>query len=132
MSLDHLTDQEIALRLAQSLREWRVSPRGAGLTQRALSKKSGVGLTPLKRFERTGGTTLLNLIAMFRGLDLLDRLEELVPDPETPSPLEILAAERARLQKQRKRAPRRKAVSTKAGKETTTEDTRRAPSTTED
>lgn len=110
MSINHLTDQEIALKIAQSLREWRVSPRGAGLSQQALSKKSGVGLTPLKRFERTGGTTLLNLIAMFRGLDLLDRLEQLVPDPETPSPLEILAAEQARLQNQRKRAPRRARV----------------------
>lgn len=106
MSINHLTDHEIALRIAQSLRAWRVSPRGAGITQQELSKKSGVGLTPLKRFERTGGTTLANFIAMLRGLDLLDRLEELIPDPETPSPLEILAAERARLQKQRKRAPR--------------------------
>lgn len=108
MSINHLTDQEIALRIAQSLREWRVSPRGAGLSQQALSKKSGVGLTPLKRFEATGGTTLRNLIAMFRGLDLLDLLDDLVPDPSTPGPLEILEAEKARLRKQqRQRAPRR-------------------------
>lgn len=108
MSLYHLTDREIALKLARALREWRMSPRGAAMTQVELSRKSGVGLTPLKRFEATGGTTLLNLLAMLRGLDLLDRLEELVPDPETPSPLEILEAERARLRQQgRKRAPRR-------------------------
>ena len=106
MSLNHLTDQEIAQRLARSLREWRVSPRGAGMPQAALSRKSGVGLTPLKRFEKTGGTTLLNLIAIFRGLDLLDRLEDLVPEPGTPGPLEILEAEKARLRK-RQRAPRR-------------------------
>jgi hypothetical protein len=108
MSINHLTDQEIALRLAHSLRAWRLSPRGAGMTQSELSRKSGVGLTPLKRFERTGGTTLLSLIAIFRGLDLLDGLENLVPDPATPSPLEILEAEKARLrQQERKRAPRR-------------------------
>lgn len=78
------------------------------MTQVELSRKSGIGLTPLKRFESTGGTTLLNLIAMLRGLDLLDRLEDLVPDPTTPSPLEILEAEKARLrQQERKRAPRR-------------------------
>ena len=76
------------------------------MTQVELSKKSGVGLTPLKRFESTGGTTLNNLIAIFRGLDLLDCLENLVPDPDTPTPLEILAAERARLKKKRQRAPR--------------------------
>lgn len=106
MSIHHLTDKEIALRLARSLRAWRVSQQGAAMTQAALSKKSGVGLTPLKRFESTGGTTLNNLVAIFRGLDLLDRLEDLVPDPDTPGPLEILAAERARLKKKRQRAPR--------------------------
>lgn len=106
MSLHHLTDHEIALRLARALRAWRVDPNGAGMTQAELSRKSGVGLTPLKRFERTGGTTLLNLVAIFRGLNLLDRLEELVPDPDTPGPLEILAAERKRLKKKRQRAPR--------------------------
>lgn len=107
MSLYHLTDQEIALKLSRALRAWRISRRGAGLTQSALARKSGVGLTPLKRFEHTGGTTLLNLIAMLRGLDLLDRLEDLVPDPSTPGPLEILEAEKARLRKhERQRAPR--------------------------
>ena len=75
------------------------------MTQSELSRKSGVGLTPLKRFERTGGTTLLNLVAIFRGLDLLERLEDLVPDPDSPSPLQILEAEKARLKK-RQRAPR--------------------------
>lgn len=108
MSLYHLTDREIALKLARALREWRMSPRGAAMTQVELSRKSGVGVTPLKRFEATGGTTLKNLIAVLRGLDLLDHLEDLVPDPTTPSPLEVLEAERARLrQKERKRAPRR-------------------------
>lgn len=108
MSLHRLTDREIAFKLARALREWRMSPRGAGMTQAELARKGGIGVTPLKRFEATGGTTLLNLVAMLRGLDLLDRLEDLVPDPSTPSPLEILEAEKARLrQKERKRAPRR-------------------------
>ena len=76
------------------------------MTQAELSRKSGVGLTPLKRFEKTGGTTLSNLVAMFRGLGLLDQLEDLVPDPDTPGPLELLEAERARLRRRRQRAPR--------------------------
>lgn len=106
MSIDHLTDREIAQRLANALRAWRVNPRGAGMTQAELSRRSGVGLTPLKRFEKTGGTTLSNLIGIFRGLGLLDKLEDLVPDPESPGPLEVLEAERARLKKRRQRAPR--------------------------
>jgi hypothetical protein len=104
MILKHLTNQEIAQRLAQSLRAWRVSPNGAGMTQAELSRLSGVGLTPLKRFEKTGGTTLSNLVAIFRALDLLDRLEELVPAPDAPGPLELLATDRAKTPRQR--APR--------------------------
>lgn len=104
MSIKHLTDQEIALRLAHALRAWRVDPNGAGMTQVELARKSGVGLTPLKRFEKTGGTTLSNLVAMFRALDLLDRLEDLVPEPGAPGPLELLEVDRARTQRQR--APR--------------------------
>ena len=75
------------------------------MTQEELSRRSGVGLTPLKRFEKTGGTTLSSLVAMLRALDLLDRLEDLIPDPDSPGPLEILEAERARPKRQR--APRR-------------------------
>ena len=69
-------------------------------------RKSGVGLTPLKRFEKTGATTLGNFIAMLRALDLLDGLENLIPDASAPSPLELLAADRKK--NQRKRAPRAK------------------------
>lgn len=104
MSIKHLTNREIALRLARSLRAWRVDPSGAGITQAELSRKSGVGLTPLKRFEKTGGATLSNLVAIFRALDLLDRLEDLVPEPGSPSPLELLKTDRAKTQRQR--APR--------------------------
>jgi len=75
------------------------------MAQAELSKQSGVGLTPLKRFEKTGRTTLLNLVAMFRGLNLLDRIEDFVPKPDAPGPLKILEAERAKL-RQRQRAPR--------------------------
>jgi hypothetical protein len=74
------------------------------MTQAELSRKSGVGLTPLKRFEKTGGTTLSNLVAIFRALDLLDSLEDLVPEPGSPGPLELLETDRAKTQRQR--APR--------------------------
>jgi transcriptional regulator with XRE-family HTH domain len=104
MVIAHLTDREIARRLAQDLRAWRVDPRGAGMTQAELAERSGVGLTPLKRFEKTGGITLANLIALLRGLDLLERLDGLIPKPDSPSPLEVLQAERSSLG--RTRAPR--------------------------
>jgi hypothetical protein len=108
MSLYHLTDAEIALRLAMAMKEWRISPRGAALSQEAMVRKSGVGLTPLKRFEKTGATTMGNFIAMLRALDLLDGLENLIPDASAPGPLELLEADRKK--NQRKRAPRTKKV----------------------
>ena len=104
MSLNHLTNIEIAARLARAIKEWRISPQGASLSQVELAHRSGIGLTPLKRFEKTGAITLRNLVALLRALDLLDGLEALVPAPDTPGPLEMLAAEQKKTQ--RKRAPR--------------------------
>ncbi len=104
MNNSYLTDKELALRLAHALRAWRVDPNGAGMTQAELAARSGVGLTPLKRFEKTGGITLNNLVALLRALDLLDGLEDLIPKPETPGPLALLQADRA--QAPRRRAPR--------------------------
>jgi hypothetical protein len=104
MNLYHLTNTEIALRLAQSIKAWRISPQGAALSQVELAHRSGIGLTPLKRFEKTGAITLRNLVALLRALNLLDGLENLVPAPDVPGPLALLAAERQRSQRQR--APR--------------------------
>jgi hypothetical protein len=77
------------------------------MTQEELVRRSGIGLTPLKRFERTGGITLNNLIGILRAMGLLDRLEDLVPEPSTATPLELLHA--SRKNSLRQRAPRQKA-----------------------
>ena len=95
------------MRLARRLRAWRMDPRGAGVTQVELARKSGVGVTPLKRFEKTGGITLRNLVALLRGLGLLDRLEQLMPQHEAPGPLELLQSSRE-APGPRRRAPRRR------------------------
>ena len=105
MPIAHLSDSEIALRLARAIRAWRQAPEGAAMAQTDLARKSGVGTTSLKRFEKTGAITLRNLIAILRALGLVDRLEELVPRPDGPGPLQVLEAERAH--KPRQRAPRR-------------------------
>jgi hypothetical protein len=105
MSLYHLTNTEIAQRLSSAIRAWRISPQGAALSQVEAAQKSGIGLTPLKRFEKTGAITLRNLVALLRALNLLDGLETLIPEPDAPAPLELLAAERKRTQRQR--APRK-------------------------
>src|SRR5258707_1234103 len=112
MSLYHLTNTEIAERLAHALRAWRISPQGAAMSQVDLAHKSGIGLTPLKRFEKTGAITLRNLVALLRALNLLDGLETLVPEPDAPGPLALLAAEQKKTH--RKRAPRTSTAPTSA------------------
>ncbi len=114
MMNSHLTDKEIALRLAQEIRAWRVEPAGAAMTQVELARRSGVGLTPLKRFEKTGGITLNNLVALLRAMNLLDRLEQLIPQPDAPGPLALLKEDRAKLH--RRRAPRRAKATGKAAR----------------
>src|SRR5713101_4383644 len=104
MSLYHLTNTEVAERLAHAIRAWRISPQGAAMSQVELAHKSGIGLTPLKRFEKTGAITLRNLVALLRALNLLDGLETLVPEPDAPGPLALLAAEQKKTHRQR--APR--------------------------
>jgi hypothetical protein len=101
-----LTDREIGAVLAKRLQRWRIDPKGAAISASELAKRSGMGLTPLRRFEKTGGITLRNLIALMRAMGLLERLEGLIPDPATPSPMEILEAEQGKHMRQR--APRRK------------------------
>jgi hypothetical protein len=101
-----LTDREVAAAIAKRLRRWRVDPKGAAMSASELARRSGMGLTPLRRFEKTGGITLRNLVALMRTMGLLERLEGLVPDPTTSSPMDILQAERAK--RPRQRAPRRR------------------------
>jgi hypothetical protein len=101
-----LTNREVAAAIAKRLQRWRIDPKGAALSASELAKRSGMGLTPLRRFEKTGGITLRNLIALMRAMGLLDRLEGLVPDPTSPSPMDILQAEQGK--RVRQRAPRRK------------------------
>ena len=95
MSLHHFSNTEIAGRLAWAMKTWRISPQGAGMSQVELARISGVGLTPLKRFEKTGAITLRNLVALLRALNLLDGLDALVPSPDDPSPdpLDLIAGQ---------------------------------------
>lgn len=106
MSVYQLTNDEVAQRVAAAVKAWRISPNGAGMSQVELSRASGIGLTPLKRFERTGAITLRNLIAILRAMDLLEAIEAIVPDPDAPSPLDILAEEQRKAKHARKRAPK--------------------------
>jgi hypothetical protein len=106
MDTYRMTNDEVAAKFAETLKAWRVSPNGAAMTQADLAHKSGVGLTPLKRFEKTGAITLRNLIAIMRTMDMLDSLLAVVPDADSPSPLDVLAEAQKKAKQVRQRAPR--------------------------
>jgi transcriptional regulator with XRE-family HTH domain len=86
-----LTNREIALALARRIRGYRV---GMGISQRDLAERGGISLTSLSRFEQTGAITLNNLISVLRSLGVVDRVRELIPEHQSPSPLELLDASR--------------------------------------
>lgn len=104
MTLYHLSNTEVAETLARAIRAWRVSAEGAAISQVNLADKSGIGLTSLKRFEKTGAITLRNLIALLRALNLLDRLESLLSPADSPGAPALLEARTKHMP--RKRAPR--------------------------
>ena len=94
-----LTENEIASHIAEAVKAYRLSPRGAHMTQQELADKAGVSVATIKRFEKTGIITLPNLIALFRSLELLSNVEALVPKVPEITPMQAL------LEEERKRKP---------------------------
>jgi transcriptional regulator with XRE-family HTH domain len=86
-----LTNREIASGLAKRIRAYRVE---MGFSQKDLADRSGISITSLSRFEQTGAITLNNLISILRALGTVDRIRELIPEHQGPSPLELLNASR--------------------------------------
>jgi transcriptional regulator with XRE-family HTH domain len=103
----HHTDSEILREVARSLKGWRMAFYGAAMTQDELAEHAGVSISSIKRFEKSGQITLKNFIAIMRSMRLLDNFADLIPDPDSPGPLELLEAQQKRLKLTRKRAPRR-------------------------
>jgi len=63
----------------------------ADITQAELAEKSGVSLITVKRAESgKGNVTLMTLIALLRGIDALEQLNNFLPEPAL-SPLQLKA-----------------------------------------
>jgi transcriptional regulator with XRE-family HTH domain len=89
--------QEIGKRIARLRLE-------RNLTQAQLAEQAGISKRTLERLEAGGAATQLSLfLRVLRQLDLLERLEKLLPEPQ-PSPLALLEQQQAT----RKRASRRR------------------------
>ena len=74
---------ELAVQLGERFRNYRNS---LGLSQKEVALNSGVSVMTIVRFERGQGNSIRldNLIALFRAIQRLDDIMELVPDmPES-------------------------------------------------
>ncbi|MDE5699910.1 MAG: helix-turn-helix domain-containing protein [Lachnospiraceae bacterium] len=71
------TPGEIQLLIAERVAEIR---RRRGLSPQTLSRKSGVSLEAVQRFEQSGEITLLSLIKIATALNMNDELEHLFED----------------------------------------------------
>lgn len=69
------------------------------LTQQALSKRSGVSLGSLKRFEHEGEISLKNLLLLAVALDAMDAFQHLFESPGYQSIDDILKEKRVTYRK---------------------------------
>ncbi len=96
--LDDFNPQAIAAKLARKMRKLRLSQN---LSQKTLSKRSGVSYGSLKRFENNYKISLENLLQLALALDALDTFHNLFPEKEFNSIDEIISKKKI---KERKRA----------------------------
>ncbi len=95
--LDGFNPQAIAAKLAIKMRKMRLSQN---LTQEVLSKRSGVSLGSLKRFENKHKISLEHLLQLALALDALDAFHNLFPENDYQSIDEIINKKKS---KERKR-----------------------------
>ena len=84
---------DIAADLAKRLRTRRLA---RNLTQEGLARRSGVALGTLKKFERSGATSLVSFIRMVVALGEEAALEQLLADQEFETLDQLLATPKTR------------------------------------
>ncbi len=87
VSLDDFNPHAIAGKLATRIKKLRLSQN---LTQESLSRKSGVSLGSLKRFENKHKISLEHLLQLALALDALDAFHSLFPENNFQSIDEII------------------------------------------
>lgn len=79
----NLQDKAIAAELSARFKQYRIA---ASMTRTELAEKSMVSVGTIARFENGSDIGLLNLIKLLKALDLEEKLDLLIPDPqEKPS-----------------------------------------------
>jgi transcriptional regulator with XRE-family HTH domain len=88
-----LTDPEVLYEFGARIRLARME---RNLTQQMLADRSGLSRSTIRDVENGGSVTLLSLMQLLRSLELLNRLDQLLPGSSQSPVL-------AKLQKERKR-----------------------------
>lgn len=78
--------EEVARRLADRVRAERLRQE---LTQASLARRSGVSLPTVQRYERTGQSTVENMLKLCHALGRLDEFTELLAPPAASSMSEL-------------------------------------------
>ncbi|MGD9874233.1 MAG: helix-turn-helix transcriptional regulator [Kiritimatiellia bacterium] len=81
-----LTDDAVLAELGQRLARRRID---MGLTQEELAREAGVSKRTLERMESGSTAQMKTVLRVLRVLDLMSRLESLLPE-RGPSPMELL------------------------------------------
>ena len=79
MNLTLMTDSEILQMIASKAKKVRITN---DLRQSDLSQKSGVPLSSIRVFERSGTISLMYLVKILRSLSLVEELDSLFQSPE--------------------------------------------------
>ena len=85
MEFDQMSDDRILKEMGRRLQRERLN---RNLTQQSLAQKTGLARRTLVKAENGEGTTLGTLLAMLRGLGLLARIDQLLPEPPL-SPVQL-------------------------------------------
>ena len=95
-----ITPEQVARDLASKTKELRLQ---RGWKQATLSKRSGVSLASLRRFERTGLVSLQSFLKLAFTLNRLDEFASLLDPPPARSLRELEELESVRIRHTRKR-----------------------------
>lgn len=98
--LEKYNPDNIALKIAENLKQRRLN---FNLTQKALSKRSGVSLGSLKRFETSGEISLKNLILLAISLQSSDELIDLFERQDYNSIEDVIKAKHVNIRKRGRR-----------------------------
>ena len=83
--MDAWTNREILSEMGERLRRERLN---RNMTMEEAAESSGLSLSTISKIENGGGFSVNSLLSLLRALDLLGRVDALLPEP-TLSPIEL-------------------------------------------